>query len=210
LLARELAEEGASPAVLSLVTRASSDEVRHAEICKRLVTVFLGEHRVPNGFRGLPRVPMYPVESASDRVLFHVTEMCCLSETLTCVFLSEMLARATHPVTRAAIESLLEDEVDHGRVGWAYLAERARKGTAGALADALAPMVERTFGPVLSAPRPTSEQDRKLETCGYLGSRTTYGIYANALRAVILPGFEKVGIDTGVLLTMLRERVWTS
>ena len=55
--------------------------------------------------------------SPRDRVLLHVVEMCCMSETLTGVYFTEMLARTTDVVAREAIESLLEDEIDHGRVG---------------------------------------------------------------------------------------------
>ena len=49
-----------------------------------------------------------------------------------CALLTEHFARTTDRVAREAIESLLEDEIDHGRVGWAYLAERVRgRSTAG-------------------------------------------------------------------------------
>src|SRR4051812_10542422 len=36
LLAHELAADGCDPVVLALITRAATDEVRHAEICRRL------------------------------------------------------------------------------------------------------------------------------------------------------------------------------
>jgi hypothetical protein len=116
LLARELAEEGCSSVVLSLVTRAASDEVRHADICRSFAVALMGEADVPARFRGLPRVPMHEGATRAERVLYHVVEMCCLSETLTGVYFTEMIARTTDPVAREAVESLLEDEVDHGRV----------------------------------------------------------------------------------------------
>ncbi|HEY6459042.1 MAG TPA: ferritin-like domain-containing protein, partial [Polyangiaceae bacterium] len=151
LLARELAAAGCDPVVLALVTRAACDEVRHAAICRRFAVALLGEGAVPGGFRGLPKVPMHAGASADDRVLFHVVEMCCMSETLTGVYFTEMIARTTDPVAREAVESLLEDEIDHGRVGWAYLAGRTRDGALGGLSAALPGMLARTFAPVLDA-----------------------------------------------------------
>ena len=209
LLARELAEEGCEPVVLSLVTRASCDEVRHAEICRRFAVELLGADAVPAGFRGLPKVPMHPGSEPVDRVLYHVVEMCCLSETLTGVFLTEMLARTTDLVARTAVESLLEDEVDHGRVGWAYLASRSRDGALSGLAEALPAMLTRTFRPVLGAPPSGPDADEaRLETCGYLGPRRTAEVYRRALGTVIVPGFEQLGVDLEPLRSVIREHAW--
>jgi hypothetical protein len=208
LLARELAEEGCSSVVLSLVTRAASDEVRHAEICRRFALALMGEAEVPAGFRGLPKVPMHEGATGAERALYHVVEMCCLSETLTGVYFTEMIARTTDPIAREAVESLLEDEVDHGRVGWAYLAERARQRRLGGLAKVLPAMLERTFGGVFAAAKRAPPDDAALERCAYLGRRAGAEVCARALRDVILPGFEETGIDVGPLRALVQERGW--
>jgi hypothetical protein len=206
LLARELAAEGCDAVVLSLVTRASCDEVRHAEICRRFAVRLLGAADVPASFRGLPKVPMHAGSTASDRALYHVVEMCCLSETLTGVYFTEMLARTTDPVAREVIESLLEDEIDHGRVGWAYLAARSRDGALGGLAAALPAMLTRTFAAVLRA-RVRSD-DAPLESCAYLGPQAAAAVYRRALGDVILPGFEQLGVDLAPSRALVRERAW--
>jgi hypothetical protein len=210
LIAQELAEDGCEPIVLSLVTRASSDEVRHAEICRSFAVALLGEEQVPVRFRGLPHVPMHADAEASERVLHHVVEMCCLSETVTGVFLTEMLARTTDPVARTAVESLLEDEIDHGRVGWAYLASRARERRTRGLAQALPAMLDRTFAPIFGAPARSDDTVRKLETCGYLAHDSTSDVYARALSKVILPGFETLGVDLGPSRKLFAERGWSA
>jgi len=210
LLARELAEEGCDPIVLSVVTRASSDEVRHTEICRRFAVALLGADHVPSNVRGLPKVPMHDRARPTDRVLFHLVEMCCLSETLTGVYLTEMLARTTDPVARVAVESLLEDEIDHGRVGWAYLADRSRERSLNGLAEALPAMLDRTFRRVLNAAAyARSDKEEKLESCGYLGARAEGEACTRALRDVILPGFEMVGVDLGPARNLVRERGWS-
>jgi hypothetical protein len=193
-LTQELASVGCDAAVLELVARASSDEVRHAEICRRVATAMLGEKAVPRAWRGLPRIPMHPRVDVGTRALLHVVEMCCLSETLTGVFFTEMHSRATHPAMRAVIESLLEDEIDHGRVGWAYLGARAQAGALDGLAPALPAMLDRTFGRVLRA-LGSVEDDDSMEAFGYIREGSSAPIFRRALRDVVVPGFELLRID---------------
>jgi hypothetical protein len=207
LLARELAAHGCSSVVLSLVTRAACDEVRHAEICRQFAVALLGPSEVPARFGGLPKVPMHAGATAAARTLYHVVEMCCLSETITGVYFTEMLARATDPVAREAVESLLEDEIDHGRVGWAYLAERASERSLGDLGKALPDMLTRTLRGVLGG-KVASADTAKLEACAHLGPRAAADVYRRAVRDVILPGFETLGVELGPAHALLRERGW--
>jgi len=92
-IAHELAEDGCESVVLSLVTRAANDEVRHAETCARMAACLSGQEFRPVRYRGVPRVPMHEGKDESTRVLLHVTEMCCLNETFTGFCFTEMLAR---------------------------------------------------------------------------------------------------------------------
>lgn len=192
-IAHALAEEGCEPVVLELVARAAADEVRHAELCARYAAAWLGEGAVPRRFRGVPKIPEHPDADPATRVLLHVVEMCCFSETFTGVYLGEMHARATESVARALLESLLEDEIDHGRAGWAYVAERARDGRLGGLAEALPALVARTTAGVLGAS--AEDDDPALEAHGWLGRTAAAAVYRRALSEVILPGFEAVGLD---------------
>src|SRR5581483_5066489 len=47
---------------------------------------------------------------------------CCFNETTGSAFYEMCLSGATSPPARAALLSLLSDEVDHARLGWAHLA----------------------------------------------------------------------------------------
>jgi hypothetical protein len=213
MLVTELAAEGCDPIVLSLLTRASCDEVRHTEICRRMAVGLLGEAEVPKRFRGLPSIPKHVGAPAEDRNLCHVVEMCCLSETLTGVFLTEMLARIpagkAGGTPRMAVESLLEDEIDHGRVGWAFLAARARDKRLKGLADALPAMLDRTMGWVFDWSHSKPEDDRpELEAVGYLGSRASEAIFRRTLRDVILPGFEACNVDVGLAKEHAAAKGW--
>lgn len=194
-IALELAEDGCDPVVLELITRASSDEVRHATICGRVAAALLGDSAVPTIQRGVPSIPKHEGAPLSQRVLFHVVEMCCLNETFTGVYLTEMLARTTHPTVRAALESLLADEIDHGRAGWAYLATRMGDPGLQGLVTVLPELVARSMDPVLQAATKHPEpDDAALESLGYLGADAGAALYREAFREVIAPGFEALAI----------------
>src|SRR5262249_53784984 len=135
--------------------------------------------------------------------------MCCLSETFTGVYFTEALARTTHATMHAAIESLLEDEIDHGKVGWTYLAARSRDGATNGLAAALPAMLTRVVGRVMHvAGRAPAPDALALEAFGPLGAQATAAIFARTLRDVILPGFELVGIDLVPARACIEESGW--
>jgi hypothetical protein len=208
-IAWEVAAHGGEPVVLDMLTRAASDEVRHTEICRRVAAIFLGGDAVPRRLRGAPRAPPHAGASGADRALYHVVEMCCLSETLTGVYLTEALAHTVHPTMRAVLESLLEDEIDHGRVGWAHLAACARGGSIEGLPEALPDMLDRTFGRIMRGLAATPEPDvASRQALGHLANDACAGLFARTLREVILPGFEALGVDLGPAQARIRAEGW--
>lgn len=205
LLARELAEEGCDSIVLALVTKAAWDEVRHETICRKMAAALLGEREIPARWRGVPNPPSHA--DPRTRTLLHMVEMCCLSETLTGVHFSEMLARASNPVAHDAVAALLEDEIDHGRAGWAYLGARKRDGALEGLAGALPALLDRTVGRAL-VPREGGDDDPAMEAFGFLGNEASRAMIVRALHDVVLPGFETVGVDLAAARAHVAERGW--
>lgn len=208
MLATELAACGCDPVVLSMITRASSDEVRHAEVCRRLASRLLGEGAVASRLKGVPRIPRHPGRAPAEVALLHVVEMCCFNETFTGVFLTEMLEGARDPTARAAVESLLEDEIDHGRVGWAHVAATLRDGGGGCLAEALPAIAERTMAPVLDGRGDSAPTDPAMAALGYVSDAGGAEIYRRTFREVVLPGFEALKVDTTPLRERARSRGW--
>jgi hypothetical protein len=206
-LARDLAEVGCDSVVLSLVTRAAADEVRHADICRRVAEVH-GRVALPSALRGAPQRGRYG-GALDEAVLFRVVEMCCLSETFTAAYFTEMLDHATHPLGRAVVQSLLEDEIDHGRVGWAYLASVRARGGLAPLGTKLPELVEATVKPVMDEARESPEgDDPATDAHGYLGRTRGADIYRRALRDVVLPGFDAIGIDTREARALAASAEW--
>jgi hypothetical protein len=194
-LASDLAEDGCHPTVQSLVARAASDEVFHAEVCERLCAAFAGERLKPVHPRGRPNIPLHPGAGRSKRTLLHMVEMCCIGETLTTCFLTEAMVRTVSPPMRAALGLLLEDELDHGRVGWAYLGSTPRTARM-SVGPALPAMLDRTVSWLGNATSYPGPGDPSLEAYGYLMPTTVIGLYRRSLREVVLAGLESVGIDT--------------
>lgn len=123
--------------------------------------------------------------------------MCCFSETLTGVYFTELRGRTTYPTARAVVDSLLEDEVDHGRVGWASLEQRASDGSIEGLSQGLPAMADRPVGVAVRHARQHPEPDVPgLESLGHLGLDTSAALYQDALRNLIIPGLKSAGVDT--------------
>ena len=202
-VAQELAETGCEPIILALAARAAWDEVRHAEICRQMAVRLLDGVTVPRAYRGLPSLPAHDGADGATRTLLHVVEMCCLSETLTAVCFTEMLARATNPGAKSAVAALLEDELDHGRLGWAYLASRTRSGAVAGLVDALPALLNRTVRPAIETS--VGADDPEMEAFGFLGDGGRRAAIGRALNEVILPGFDTLGIETAGVTVWVRD-----
>jgi hypothetical protein len=208
-LAIELAQVGCDSVVLALIPRAAADEVRHADVCRRLAARHLGEASVASRLRGVPAFAPRPGCSPEERALLHVVEMCCLNETFTGAYFTEMIERTTQKTARAAVESLLEDEIDHGRVGWAYLAAARRDGHAGILDATLAALLIETVKPVMDEAAAYPEIDDPLkEAHAYLGTAAARSIYRSTLEGVILPGFDALGVDTRAARALAVREGW--
>jgi hypothetical protein len=209
LLAVELAGLGCDSVVLALITRAAADEVRHADLCRRLAVRHLGEGAVAARLAGVPRFAARPGCSREEQALLHVVEMCCLNETFTGAYLTEMLERTTHATARAAVESLLEDEIDHGRAGWAYVAAAKRDGHAGVLDRMLPALLLETVKPVFDEAIAYPEADDPAkEAHAYLSTGAARGVYARTLSEVVLPGFEALGVDTREARGLCEREGW--
>ncbi|MBX7196715.1 MAG: hypothetical protein K1X94_31975 [Sandaracinaceae bacterium] len=208
-LVYELAATGAEPVVLALLTRAASDEVRHFAICRDYAALFVDEV-LPERLEGSARPVPRPHLARREQALLEVVETCCVSETLTGLYFTEMLARTTDPFARSLVESLLEDELHHGRVGWTHLTNACREGWGKPVVEAhLLELFERAVGSVLTLSASRREgDDLSMEALAWLGNDTGARIYREGLRDMLLPGLAAVGLDVGALREAAHTRGW--
>lgn len=184
-----LLAQGVTPELGFLAARAHSDEVRHAEICRRVAMRYLGaELPFPR-----PRAVAKPSPTPSQARLaatLHVVANSCFNESIAMVFLRTCLAQAEHELVRLALRELMREEVDHARLGWAHLSSDAvteadRAAVARAVPGFVADM--RTLwldGAPAEVPRGH----------GVLERADLERVVEEALADLILPGLEHCGV----------------
>lgn len=203
VLARELFETGAEPPVLRICARAISDEVRHAEICRLLAERYSG-HEVAWPAPGPVPMPLHERAPELLRPTLRAVAIGCISETIASSWLEASMKGATAPIARAAVRQLLADEVQHARLGWAHLASSR---VTQPMRSELATWVPRLFQ-AAALPWLTIEHDREegVPTHGVPSAATSREAVVSALREIILPGFDALGVATGPAHAWLNER----
>src|SRR4029450_7647373 len=98
---------------------------------------------------------------------------------------------------------LLSDEVDHARIGWGYLASSAVSRPMKAeidvrLEDMMAAVVR------LWTTQNVSARTDGIPAHGLPAERDVLPLIVDALETLVLPGFEKVGVDAPRWRTWLR------
>lgn len=112
---------GAPDELVALARRAIVDEQRHSEICWRVATAFAGRE-LPAPRRLPVQIPRHHRAAPELRRVLHVVGQSCLNETTGSAFLELCRAGARAPLASSALHELLSDEIDHARIGWAFVA----------------------------------------------------------------------------------------
>jgi hypothetical protein len=201
VLTRELLETRGDPLVLAAVSRGVNDEVRHAVVCRSLAAKYRGGD-VP----WPPEVAIEPSTRADDRRLrtaFHLVSMCCINEAIASTFLETSHAGAKSTSARIAVGELLADEVEHARIGWAFVAKQAapmRAAIAANLVTLLKPVWRAWWeGAMVTLKEGAPEH-------GLPAVTTTRVCAARALREIVAPGFAELGFDAGPLLQWVADQ----
>jgi hypothetical protein len=188
----DLFASGADPEVLAIASRAVGDEVRHAEICRRVAG------RYSDGSVAWPApchvaLPEYPDVPPATRCALHMLGMCCLNETIASAFLRACLDGAETLLSKAALTELLTDEIDHARLGWAYLASKS-------VTDEVRDELRRRFGSFRDAAiQVWTTQNRSplaqgVPSHGLLPNEAVEATVVEAIARLVVPGLSAVGI----------------
>ena len=178
-----LAEQLAGSAIYSplcpKILEAAKDEKRHIELCMEQARRFgSGELPVYTGF-----TPFFTEEICELVTLF------CVMETINAALLVSLRESLDDPVLRDCCHSILVDEVQHARIGWAALSlsdEKDRKLVWQAL-----PAIFRAAG-LHKIDRDDSIPLNDPEW-GVFPREKRVEIFHQTMNAVILPGFMQFG-----------------
>ena len=131
-----------------------------------------------------------------ERLLWEVVAVCCLSETMNTSLLSRCQELVKDAELRSTIHELLEDEVQHARIGWAHLAAERAAGRGDFLADALPLMLEASIEPGFLQQGESMPWIDELYDYGELPHAELVRIYRETLDQVVFRGLEAMGVDT--------------
>ncbi|MEO8707046.1 MAG: ferritin-like domain-containing protein [Kofleriaceae bacterium] len=197
VLAIDLVAAMAPADVLSLCLRAGIDEVRHAEMCLRMVEIYSGEKAMP--VPAMSSLPDDPARPKLHQALANTMLVSCVSETYATTVLSATRDLTKDPVAQAVLTSIYSDEVMHARLGWSYLRHAIDVGGDGVIeaAAAMLPRALRGVANVVERERPIGEVTPAVRDHGLMTPAEERVIYSTCVREVLVPGFIALGIPVG-------------
>jgi hypothetical protein len=125
----------------------------------------------------------------------YIIAMCCINETVACGVLDAALAQASSPLAKAALSTILSDEIGHARAGWAHLVSPY---VTAEMKQELPPWLYRLHAVKLrelvedEGPLPGEDFPQH----GMLTRRRSREVVHATLVDVMFPGFRRAGIDT--------------
>lgn len=190
-VARALIELDAVTDVVVLAARAVSDEVRHSQLCHALAEAYLGQKLAPPRARLLEDASFGDAPPKLNRLLLVVYHS-CLNEGIATTVLQENLRLARAPAVRRVLHELLQDDVEHARIGWAHLASSAVGAEARHHVGRALPALLRAVRNAWLDPRDSPDVDHPEHGC--LPHASLAPIVEAAIESLILPGFAHVGV----------------
>lgn len=193
-----LVRRRAAKELVDLAERAIDDESRHEELSRVVASRFAGRDlRLP---KRLPlEVPAHAGASPELRDTLHIVGQCVFNETTASAYLECSLDHAREgTLARSALRELLSDEIDHGRIGWAHLASCDERTRA-----AVAPWLHAMAFTNLKEWRNETPYDathtEAMTTQGVPPAKVVHDALVDALRTLIIPGFEQLRMDVTAL-----------
>lgn len=193
----QLIQYGGDEMVLTLLSQAMRDEVYHSQISVAMASRYRGDHVAIWPGAQPTHVPVFAPSEGKLRATLLVMTLCCINETVACGILEGQIAKVGSPLTKAAAQAILSDEIDHARAGWAHLASRQ---VGPAILSRIGSWLPRLLSARLNdlaledAPPFPGEQ---FDDLGVLRRRERKVIVHATLHEVMLPGFARAGIDVG-------------
>jgi hypothetical protein len=183
--------------LVALAERAIDDEYRHAELSRIVASRFAGRD-LPAPPRLRLEVPAHKGASPELRDTLHVVGQCVLNETTASAYLETTLACAKGALARAALRELLGDEIEHGRMGWTYLAS-VDDETRARVAPWMLPMAYLNLRVWQEQTPEDPNQSDALTDHGSPPAGVIHEALVDALRSLIVPGLHTLRIPCGPL-----------
>ncbi len=207
VIAAALRRRNARQDLIQLADRAIDDEFRHTELSRVVASRFAGRE-LPTPQLLKLQVPAHEGASPELRDTLHVVGQCILNETTATAFLETCLAHATGALAKHALKELLSDEVDHGRVGWAYLAS-TDAATRRAVGRWLLPMAYLNLRIWKEESPLDPDHVPQLSAHGAPPGEAIHTALVDALETLIVPGLQQLQVPTSAVEAWLAAGAFT-
>jgi hypothetical protein len=202
-----LVRRGASRELVELAGRAVDDEHRHTELSRVVASRFAGRE-LPAPARLVLEVPAHKGASPELRDTLFVIGQCVLNETTASAFLETCLAHADGVLAKSALRELLSDEIEHGRMGWTYLAS-VDDQTRAEVGRWLLPMAYLNLRLWKQESPYDPRHSDALAAHGAPPASVLHDALVDALESLIVPGLKELGIATGGIEAWLHAGAYT-
>ena len=194
-LARELEQLGTHPTVLEYSKSAIEEERAHAILCHQVAQEYGADHiHHADPHQAAPLAPK--AVGPEDALLFELVAFCCLTESLNAALLLEITQQAKAGDIRQAAQTILKDEVQHSRMGWAHLNWARSHGLGDFLEAALPYMLNQTGAEELSLTSGHLLESPALVAHGELPYAKRKELFDQVIHQIFFPGLEHMNIDT--------------
>jgi hypothetical protein len=194
-------------ALVALAARAIDDEYRHAELSRLVASHFAGRE-LDSPERLTLRIPAHAGAPAELRDTLFIVGQCVFNETTAGAYLEVCLSHARGALAKAALQELLSDEIDHGRIGWAHLASLDAASRA-AVGPWLLPLAYLNLCSWIGETPDDPAESAGLAEQGAPPARAIRAALRAALSSLIVPGLVELGIDTSALQAWLAAGAFT-
>jgi hypothetical protein len=203
-VSRALVELRAPASIVELSMRAVSDELRHSNVYMTLAHAY-ADGDLPEPRPASISIPRYPSVGAHAERLLQIVGMCCINETMACSFLALCFAGARVPMVREGIRQILEDEIRHARVGWAYLgASDVGEGERRLVSAWLLPILREQWAHWREHIGSLPQGD--LAEHGCPSPVAIEQASFESIRTLVLPGFARAGVDIAAARQWVEDR----
>jgi hypothetical protein len=202
LVTTDLARLGAPPAILGMAARVIEDQVRHVEVCTRVLEA-LGANTAITPAEGI-RVALGRGDDDEDidvRLARALIARFAVGQSLSAACFATARATAREPLIAWAYTELLRDEARHGAFGarageWVirhWSGEQRQRLWADCLRE-MQSFEQRVGGPVVDAPTVAIRRNTAAAALGLLSPEASCGAVIASIPRWVLPHLARLGV----------------
>jgi hypothetical protein len=172
---------------------AAVDETRHSELCALVATRYAG-----GPLSWVPPPPEPPLARFGEAdealsALLHLVLQSCINESVSTLYLRSAMKLSRAALAREALRQLLSDDVEHARLGWAYLASsQVTPSDRLHVAHALPTLLRLARAAWTDVPE---RAESWFVEHGCAGREVARAAFEDGVKDVVLPGLSHVGVS---------------